>query len=385
MSGLNEDVSGRVRIGVAGGGLIAQTAHLPLLARLAGRFELVALADPSQTVREALGARYGVRVHADWRVMLSEETLDAIVVCAPNGTHADIVLAALQGGLHVLVEKPLCLDPQDVERICQRRDESGRVVQIGYHKRYDAGYESLLGALPENGEDLRFVDVVTYDPWMGRQPFVPSDLVVGRDVPEQERQAVAEREREQVEAAVGVADPTNVRVFSDLYAGAFVHDVNLVNGVLSHLGVELPARPVSAGHWTDGKAAGYWAAGKAANIAFRLPSGVGWQNAWVMLEGLEEYCQTASFAFGDQIHRLRFSSPYLREHATIHEITGAADGAARQSRSARIKDAYLAQLEHFHACITEGAQCRTPAELARLDLQTLREAFLVDLAQGAPR
>jgi predicted dehydrogenase len=372
-----------VRVGVAGGGLIAQIAHLPSLAQLAGRFELAALADPSQTVREALGARYGVRAHADWRAMLSQETLDAIVVCSPNGTHVDIVLAALENGLHVLVEKPLCLSLQDVERICERRAESGRVVQIGYHKRYDAGYESLLSALPENGEDLRLVDVLTYDPWMGRPPFAPADLVVGRDVPEQERRAVAEREREQVQAAVGASDPVSVRVYSDLYAGAFVHDVNLVNGVLGHLGVELPARTVSAGHWTDGKAAGYWAAGKAANIAFRLPGGIGWQNAWVMLEGLEEYCQTASFAFGDQIHRLRFSSPYLRQLPTVHEITGAAAGAARQSRSARIKDAYLAQLEHFHSCIVDGAECRTPPEQARLDLQTLQQAFLVDMAEGA--
>jgi hypothetical protein len=253
-------------------------------------------------------------------------------------------------------------------------------VQVGYMKRYDAGYESLLSALPGSAEDLRFVDVVTYDPWMGRPPFAPADLVVGRDVPEQVLRAATEREREQVEAAVGAGDPSSVRVFSDLYAGALVHDVNLVHGVLEHLGIELPARPVSSGHWTDGKGAGYWAAGKGANIAFRLPGGVGWQTAWVLLEGLEEFSETASFYFGDKIHRLRFSAPYLREHATVHEIVGAAEGAERWSRRARIKDAYLAQLEHFHACIADGVDCRTPPEQARLDLAVLREAFLVNVA-----
>jgi predicted dehydrogenase len=374
-------MSARVRIGVLGGGLIAQAVHLPTLGRLRDRFELVALADPSETVREALSARHGgLPTHADWRELIEKERLDAVVVGTPNGTHVDIVLGALDSGLHVLVEKPLCLGVQDVEAICSRRDRAGRVVQIGYQKRYDAGYQSLLAALPSGAEDLRFIDVLTYDPWLGRPPFVPADLVVGRDVPEQVLREGAQREREQVEAAVGAGDPTSVRVFSDLYAGALVHDVNLVHGVLEHLGVQLPARPFSSSHWSDGKAAGSWAAGKGANIAFRLGSGVGWQTAWLLLEGLEEFSSAASFYFRDEIHRLRFSAPYLREHPTAHEIVGTAEGAARYSRRERISDAYLAEFEHFHACIVDGAQCRTPPEQARLDLAVLRDAFL---ASGA--
>lgn len=371
-------MSARVRVGVLGGGMIAQAVHLPTLGRLRDRFELVALADPSETVRDALSARHGgLAVHADWRELIAKETLDAVVVGTPNGTHVDVVLGALDSGLHVLVEKPLCLSMQDAETICARRAETGRVVQVGYQKRYDAGYESLLAALPSSAEDLRFIDVLTYDPWLGRAPFAPPDLVVGRDVPEQVLRAGAQREREQVEAAVGAGDSATVRVFSDLYAGALVHDVNLVHGVLAHLGVDLPARPVSSGHWTDGRAAGSWGAGKGTNVAFRLGSGVGWQTAWLLLEGLEEFSETASFYFRDEIHRLRFSAPYLREHATVHEIVGATEGAERLSRRARISDAYLAEFEHFHACIVEGVQCRTPPEQARLDLEVLRDAFLV--------
>lgn len=374
-------MSERVRVGLLGGGMIAQTVHLPTLRRLQDRFELVALAEPSRTVRDVLSARHGgLPAHADWRELIERESLDAVIVGTPNGTHLDIVLGALESGLHVLVEKPLCLDPQDVERICAQRERAGRVVQVGYHKRYDAGYESLLAALPASAEDLRFVDIVAYDPWMGRPPFAPADLVVGRDVPEQVLRDGAQREREQVQAAVGAGDPKTVRVFGDLYAGALVHDVNLAHGVLSHLGVQLPARPLSSSHWTGGEAAGPFAAGKGANIALRLESGVGWQTAWLLLEGLEEYSQTASFYFGDAIHRLRFSAPYLREIATVHEIVSAAGGAQRVSASARIRDAYVAEFEHFHACVVGGAQCCTPPEQARLDLEVLRDAFLASAA-----
>ena len=51
-------------------------------------------------------------------------------------------------------------------------------------KRFDAGFESLLESLPPTGQDLRLIDVVTYDPWMARPPFTPADLVPGHDVPE---------------------------------------------------------------------------------------------------------------------------------------------------------------------------------------------------------
>ena len=366
-----------IRIGIVGGGMIVQTVHLPSVARLRDRFELIALADPSLTIREALSARYrGLKTHSDWRAMLTQERLDAIIVGTPNGTHAEIIVGALESDLHVLVEKPLCLSVKDAEAICTRSARVGRVVQVGYQKRYDAGYESLLDILPAARADLRFVDVLTYDPWMGRPPFAPSDLVVARDVPASILNEAAEREREQVEEAVGVGDPASVRVFSDLYAGALVHDVNLVHGVLGHLGATLPAQVVSSGHWSDGKEAGYWAAGKGANIAFCLDNGVRWQTAWLLLEGLEAFSETASFYFGDEIHRLRFSAPYLREHATVHEIEGAAEKAEQSSRRARIQDAYLVQLEHFHACIVDGATCRTPPEQARLDLEALRAAFL---------
>ena len=356
-----------IRVGVVGGGLIAQAVHLPALAQMRDRFALVALADPSRAVREALGARYGIATHADWRELIDAHRLGALVVCSPHATHAEVTLAALDAGLHVLVEKPLCISVEDADAICARRDATGRVVQVGYMKRFDAGYASLLASLPDSAADLRLIDVVTYDPWMARPPFTPADLVAGRDVPEAVLAAGAASEREQVEAAIGRGDPAAVKAFSYTFLACLVHDVNLVHGVLEQLGVALPLRAVDSGHWADGKAA---------NIAFRMEDGTAWQCAWLLLEGLEEFRETASFHFAGAIHRLHFSAPYLREHATVHEVVSADGGSERLTRTARIADAYRAQLEHFHACIVEGATCRTPPEQARLDLVALRDAFL---------
>ena len=127
-----------VRVGVVGGGLVAQAEHIPYLSSLRDRFELTALAEPSQTVREALGARYGIgSLHPDYRSLLDAGGVDAIVVCSPAGTHAQVVVDALEAGIHVFVEKPMCITLDDADAIVAARDRSGKVVQVGTMKRYD--------------------------------------------------------------------------------------------------------------------------------------------------------------------------------------------------------------------------------------------------------
>ena len=172
-----------VRVGVVGAGLVAQAEHLPYLSALRDRFVLAGIAEPSRTVREALGARYGVtRLHADYRELLDAGGLDAVVVCSPAGTHAEVVLAALDAGLHVFVEKPMCITLADCDAIIAARDRAGKVVQVGTMKRFDPAVEAMLDALPPTAEDLRYVSVVVNDAEF--EPFFEAgEIVRGSDVP----------------------------------------------------------------------------------------------------------------------------------------------------------------------------------------------------------
>jgi len=121
-----------VRVGVVGGGLVAQAMHLQYLATSGERFRLEAIAEPSRTVREALAARYGIPAAvAGHRELLERGGLDAVVVCSPAATHAEVVLDALEAGLHVFVEKPLCITLADADAIVAARDRTGKVVQVG--------------------------------------------------------------------------------------------------------------------------------------------------------------------------------------------------------------------------------------------------------------
>jgi predicted dehydrogenase len=354
----------RVRVGVVGGGLIAQAMHLPYLQSLDDRFELRALADPSPRVRAVIGARYGIATYADAADLLEAGGIDAALVCTPHALHAPVVIDALDAGVHVFVEKPLCITLADADAIIAARDRAARVVQVGYMKRFDPAYERLLDELPDSSAELRHVAVSVTDP--DYMPFfAPGELVRG-DVPAEALEAGARAEAEQVRAAVGDVSNSAASAFTGSFLGSLVHDVNLVHGVLERLGEPLPARVVS-GAWWDG--------GRGVAATAELLSGSRWDCAWLALPGVPEYREFHQYAFAGSIRRLTFPSPYLKSSPTLYErVEGTTTTVFR-----RYEESFRRELQHFHECIAGDAACRTPPEQARLDIDVLTRMFVASI------
>ena len=127
----------RVRVGVAGVGHWARTAHLPAVASHPGA-ELVALADPDAANLERSRRRYGVEAcFSDPLEMIATEPLDALVIAAPHVHHYPIAAAALARGLHVLIEKPLVLEPADGRRLIAAATAAGVEIVVGYTWHYN--------------------------------------------------------------------------------------------------------------------------------------------------------------------------------------------------------------------------------------------------------
>src|SRR5437868_5474635 len=124
----------KVKVGVIGGGLISQVEHLPNLLAMPERFEVVGLADPSPKVRAHLTERHRIPTFATADELMAQK-LEAVVIGTPDATHADLSVAALDRGLHVFCEKPLCYSVEDADRVIAVRDRAGRVMQVGYMKR----------------------------------------------------------------------------------------------------------------------------------------------------------------------------------------------------------------------------------------------------------
>lgn len=355
-----------IRLGIVGGGLISQLVHLPTLRQLDDRFVLAGLVDPSAGVRSRVAARFGIDPTFEHHHGLLALDLDAVLVCGPNGTHAEVVLDALDAGLHVFVEKPLCIRLEDADRIVERSDAAGLVVQVGYMKRFDPAYEALSAWAERRDRDEQVITTLTVDPGLGRL-YAPAGFIRSDDVPERTLERLSRSTASQVGAAVGVDSPEEVRVFSEAFLGALVHDVNAVLGVM---------RP-SAVQVLDA-----WASDDASMVGghIRLPGDVRCTMSWVLARGAERFEQRLRFAGAHGSRTLTFPPPYLRHASarlTVDEDGGTGEAAPS---GASTVDAYTRELEHFHDCVTSRTTCRTPPEQARADIELLTRLFEVHLA-----
>jgi predicted dehydrogenase len=135
--------AGPVGVGVVGAGLFAQTVLLPALRRLPG-IRLRGLATASGVSARHAGGRLGFEFcTTDYREVLDDAEVQAVLVATRHDLHAQIACEALGAGKHVFVEKPLALTPEDVRAVLAAHAASGRVLVVGFNRRYSP----LVGAV----------------------------------------------------------------------------------------------------------------------------------------------------------------------------------------------------------------------------------------------
>lgn len=147
--------SRKLRIGVLGCGPIAQAAHFESAVK-ARNAELYAICDVADDLRERMAATHAPqRQFKDYDAMLADPALDAVIIATSDAFHVPAATRALQAGKHVLCEKPLGVSVEEVETLKQEVAKSGKVLQVGHMKRFDAGLQSAKDFIDtEMGEML---------------------------------------------------------------------------------------------------------------------------------------------------------------------------------------------------------------------------------------
>lgn len=124
------------RIAVLGCGRIARIHHLGILVRIPG-VEVAAVADPDDGVRdEAARTAPGARPCADWREVLADDAIDAVVVCLPSGLHGEAADAAFAAGKDVYLEKPIATRLEAAVKVVRAWRSSGRIGMLGFSQRF---------------------------------------------------------------------------------------------------------------------------------------------------------------------------------------------------------------------------------------------------------
>ena len=131
-----------LRVGVIGLGY-AGDRHLNAFTRLPN-VEPVALAGLEEERLRELGARYGVpNLYRSWEDLVARDDLDVVSIGAPNHLHAPIAIGALEGGRHVLCEKPLARTGAEAEEIVRAARAADRAVHVAFTQRERGDVQAL--------------------------------------------------------------------------------------------------------------------------------------------------------------------------------------------------------------------------------------------------
>jgi predicted dehydrogenase len=126
----------KIRIGVVGAGWFASRRHLPDIAASA-EAEVVALCRRDEAQLRRVADHFGVRrTFTDYRRMLDEVEIDALLVATPHALHHAHARAALERGLHVLLEKPMTVSSADARDLVALSQERRRVLVVAHNPPY---------------------------------------------------------------------------------------------------------------------------------------------------------------------------------------------------------------------------------------------------------
>ncbi len=133
------DASKKIKVGIIGTGWIAD-AHITEYKDMPD-VEIVAGADLVEGKAEAFFKKWeleGVRCYRSHTELLeNEKDLDAVSICTYNATHAECAIAALEHGVNVLLEKPMCVTVEEAVDIMRAEKKSGKILSIGFQPRLD--------------------------------------------------------------------------------------------------------------------------------------------------------------------------------------------------------------------------------------------------------
>lgn len=147
-----KEIGKKLKVGIIGTGWIAES-HVECYKQMPD-VEIVAGADLIPGKAERFFRRFGVegvRLYPNHKEMLDHEELDAVSVCTYNRQHAEPTIYALNKGVNVLLEKPMCVTTEEAVEIMRAEKKSGKILSIGFQPRMDNNMK-MIKKIVESGE-----------------------------------------------------------------------------------------------------------------------------------------------------------------------------------------------------------------------------------------
>jgi len=155
----------KVRVGIIGAGRIGRV-HSKSLTNNVPEAELVAISDKFVESAKKAAEEFGIpNYYEDYHKILEDPTIQAVFVCSPTNTHADIAMEAAKAGKHIFCEKPIDTSVAKILETEKVVKEAGVKMQIGFNRRFDHNFRKIH-ELAKNGDlgKIQIVKITSRDP-----------------------------------------------------------------------------------------------------------------------------------------------------------------------------------------------------------------------------
>jgi len=319
----------------------------PILARAvadADDANIEMIGDFSDGARERAGRRHpSARLVADWRDIISDPAVDAVMVATPVNTHFEIALAALRAGKHVLVEKPMAETPAKAARLVEEATRRGVVLMVDHTFVYTGSVRKIRDLITSG----QLGDVYYYDSTRVNLGLFQRDVNVIWDL-----------------------------AVHDFAIMDFLFDAEPVAISASAAGF-LPGSPENMAHLTV-----YYDDGAMAHLNVN----------WLAPVKLRQ------ILVGGSRRMVIYDDMQTSEKVKVYDRGVALDGSAVETREQRIsyrigemwapaisaKEALLTEVEHFIDCIVNGAKPQTGGEAGLRVVEMLAAASHSTVLRGRP-
>lgn len=347
-----------IRLGIIGCGEVSQIIHLPSLLFLAEKFRVTAICDVSLKVLKTVGQQWQIpKGYTDYRQLMEEADTEAILIANPNVYHTEAILAAVEAGKHVLVEKPMCMTLEEADRIMAAQEKAGTTVQVGYMRRYAPAFLKGCQLVKKLGR-IRLARV--HDVLGQNALFIKntSRVVRGDDVPEEIVSAGQQLWAQKITEAIGDTPPEQARAYG-LMLGLSSHDISAMREMIG-----LPEKII----YTALRSGGLYisAAFDYGDYICHYETGI--NNIPKFDAHLEIYGQ-------EKILRVVYDTPYVR-NLPIRLFTSEANkkgGVTEYAEHPEWGDAFVAEWLAFYDNINSGTMPKTSPADFRKDLVLFRD------------
>ena len=155
----------KLKVGIIGAGRIGKV-HAMSIKNLIPEVEIKAISDVYIEAAKDVCNRHGIPyAFNDYKDILKDPEIDAVLICSPTDTHAQIAIEAAEAKKHIFCEKPVDLNVERVKEVMEAVERNNVKIQIGFNRRFDHNFAKVK-ELIDSGQlgEIHVIKITSRDP-----------------------------------------------------------------------------------------------------------------------------------------------------------------------------------------------------------------------------